>query len=112
MKNLLIALGLSALSICFLAFGNSSRISDRYYSDTGLIMETPEKNEEGFYEVVITEQNGHEFVFKSEDGDWCKGDIVSVIFDSKETKRIFDDEIISYKYSGWISDEEIQKWIK
>lgn len=112
MKNVLVALGLSAMSVCLLAVGNSSRVSERYYADCGLIMESPKEIREDFYEVEITMQNGNTFTFVSEDGDWCKGEIVSAIFDSKNTDKIFDDEIISCRYSGWISDEEIQKWVK
>lgn len=112
MKNVLFALALSALSVCVLAVGNSSRISDKYYSDCGLIMEPPQETEEGFYEIRITMQNGNSFLFEAEDGDWNAGEIVSAIFDSKNTDRISDDAIVSCRYSGWISDEEIQKWIK
>lgn len=83
-----------------------------YYADCGVISEAVEETEEGFYEVVITMQNGNMFSFYSEDGDWMEGDLVSVIFYDNGTDAVADDEILSAKYSGWISEEEIQNWIK
>ena len=85
---------------------------ENIYADCGLIMEEPEKNEEGFYEVTITMQNGNMFIFTSEDGDWIQGDLVAAIFDSKGTENVRDDEIISCRYSGWISESEQKTWIK
>ena len=82
------------------------------YADCGVIMEEPEKTKEGLYEITFTMQNGNQFSFISEDGDWNTGEIVSAIFNDKGTEEVFDDEIISARYSGWIAEEEIQNWIK
>lgn len=34
--------------------------------------------------------------------DWDAGDMVSVLMDDMETESIDDDEIVEYKYSGWV----------
>ena len=86
--------------------------TENIYADCGLIMEEPEEIEESFYKVTITMQNGNSFSFISEDGDWSRGDLVSAMFDSNGTENVIDDEIISCRYSGWISENEQKTWIK
>ena len=86
--------------------GMPETIQREIYADCGAILEEPTEN------VVITMQNGNQFSFENSDGDWMKGDLVSVIFDSNETEEVFDDIIISYRYSGWISENEQKTWIK
>lgn len=83
-----------------------------YYADCGLIMDEIRETPENSYEITITMQNGNMFSFISEDGDWMPGEIVSAIFYDNGTPEVKDDEIISCRYSGWISDEEAQNWIK
>lgn len=76
------------------------------YSDCGVIMQEPKS------EIAITMQNGNVFSFEDSDGDWQKGDIVSVIFYDKGTKEVSDDVILKIRYSGWISDNELKFWVK
>lgn len=105
MKRLAISAAVIGLAISGIACGQDNLIKN-HYADCGIIMQDPDEN------VVITMQNGHMFSFENLDGDWNKGDIVSVIFDDNGTEKIFDDIIVSYKYSGWISDAEMQDWVK
>lgn len=86
--------------------------AENLYADCGLIMEEPEEIEESFYKITITMQSGNMFSFISEDGDWSQGDLASAIFDSKGTENVKDDEIISCRYSGYISENEQKTWIK
>jgi len=101
---------MAAYTACAAVSGNAG---ENIYADCGVIMEEPEKTQDDFYKVTFTLQNGHRFSFESEDGDWTTGDIVSAIFNDKGTPYVFDDEIIDEPtYSGWISEEEMQNWIK
>lgn len=81
------------------------------YAQCGLIMDEILEIPEG-YEVTITMQNGNKFAFVSEDGDLEIGEIISSVFDDKGTDDVFDDEIISYRYSGWVSVNEMEIWVK
>ncbi len=83
-----------------------------YYADCGLIMDAIRETPENSYEITITVQNGNMFSFISEDGDWNRGEIVSAIFYDNGTPEVTDDEIISCRYSGWISADEMRSWIK
>ena len=77
------------------------------YSDCGVIMYEPDE----WVDVVF--QNGHVFAFKNVDGDWCVGDLVTVTFDDNGTEKIVDDIIVGHpRYSGWISEDEMENWIK
>ena len=38
--------------------------------------------------------------------DWCEDDCAGLLMDSKGTDLIYDDEIISAKYCGWI----LERW--
>jgi len=80
------------------------------YADCGVIMDDPGKLGD---DVIVTMQNGHMFAFENEDGDWCIGDLVSIMFDDNGTLDITDDIILDHpRYSGWISAEEMQQWVK
>lgn len=81
-------------------------IQKEIYADCGAILEEPNEN------VIITMQNGNQFSFENSEGDWMTGDLVSVIFDNNGTEEVFDDIIISCRYSGWISENEQKTWIK
>jgi len=54
--------------------------------------------------VTVRDFNGNLWQFYLEESgeDWEIGDICSIIFDSKGTEDIKDDEIISVRYSGWM----------
>lgn len=90
--------------------GNAGEIpkepTAQLYADCGAILEEPGKD------VIITMQNGNQFSFENVDGDWMKGDLVSAIFDDNGTENVEDDEIISYQFSGWITENEQKNWIK
>ena len=57
-------------------------------------------------------QNGNEWELLIEDGDMFEGDLISVMFDDMGTREITDDEIISWRYCGWVSDSEMSAWVK
>ena len=81
------------------------------YADCGLILDEIQESPEG-YLITITMQNGNKFAFVSEDGDLETGEIISAVFKDNGTDEVSDDEIISYRYSGWVSDDEMEIWVK
>ena len=83
--------------------------SENLYADCGVIMDDPGKIGD---DVIVTMQNGNMFAFENEDGDWCIGNLVSILFDNNGTDIVYDDIIISYRYSGWISETEMENWVK
>ena len=52
--------------------------------------------------IVFTDFNGNEWEINGDSEDWDCGDIISVIMDNNGTEIIYDDEVVSTKYSGWI----------
>lgn len=69
----------------------------------------------GGYDYIMTgiDQNGHEWQVVDEDlCDMYEGDIIAVMFDDMGTISIYDDEIIAWRYSGWVSDAEMASWVK
>lgn len=53
-------------------------------------------------EIVVTDFNGNDWVFENTNEDWCIGDYCSMIMSDNATEIIFDDEIISCRYSGYL----------
>lgn len=51
--------------------------------------------------VVCMDFNGHEWAFEGCE-DWYEGDVCSMTMDDHDTDIIFDDEIITARYDGWI----------
>ena len=95
----------SAAIVAVLLLTRSTRVNN-LYPDVGCIMKKPGKT------VEITMQNGNRFAFQNKDGDWCKGDLVAVIMDSRGTPKVTDDRIVSVKYAGYVSKSEMKKWVK
>jgi len=67
-----------------------------YYPTTGIITTVSTEF------VVFTDFNGNEWMIEDSPEDWECGDICSVIMDSNGTDIIYDDSVVSTKYSGWI----------
>lgn len=67
------------------------------YPMTAVVVELDEERDE----VICIDFNGNEWAF-SEIEDWEVGNIVSMIMDDMGTEMIFDDEILSVRYGGWL----------
>lgn len=67
------------------------------YPMTTVVSEINEKADE----VVCIDFNGNEWVFTGVE-DWIVGDIASMIMNDKGTPIIYDDEIVSVRYDGWL----------
>lgn len=56
------------------------------------------------YDIVIVEDNmGFRWSFYGIE-DWCIGDIAVLTLNTKGTELIFDDEIVSVRYSGTVEN--------
>lgn len=77
------------------------------YADCGVVTEI---NDNEDY-VTLQMQNGNEFTFYGAE-DYMTGDLVAVIMNSNGTQNVKDDEILSCKYVGYVTDEEMCTWIK
>lgn len=67
------------------------------YAKVGIIIELNEE-EDTVYFVDFMEQV---WCFKGCE-DWAIGDVVAAIMDTMGTEVIYDDEIVSVTYNGWI----------
>ncbi len=77
-----------------------------FYSLTGLVTEV-----DGELITVIC-QNGNEFQFRDSREDWIKDDICSMIMMDCGTKNVNDDMVIKARYSGYVSLDEADSWVK
>lgn len=67
----------------------------RIYADTMVVVEVDNEW------VTCVDFNGNEWAFENEAGDWMVGDFASVTMSNNGTDTIYDDIILSAKYSGW-----------
>lgn len=89
-----------AMILVVLAVMNVSAFAmttDNLYAKTAVVVEV---NEEEDY-FVLRDFNGNEWVYEEVE-DWEVGDIASMIMNDCGTPSIFDDEIISIRYDGWM----------
>lgn len=103
MKKLIDILVLAIVMVCGLCIGasvNADATSEKtanLYAITTVIVEI---NDE--YKLITCQDfNGNEWCFTDCEGDWNVGDIVSMVMYDRNTPIIYDDEIISVRYSGW-----------
>lgn len=68
------------------------------YANTFVITETRETDDL----VILTDfTSGHQYSFKGIE-DWERGDVVACIMSDNGTESIYDDQILTVKYEGWI----------
>lgn len=53
--------------------------------------------------VLCVDFSGNEWAFDNVTDDWFEGDIVSCIMCDMGTEEIYDDEIVTADYSGWVA---------
>ena len=75
----------------------ANEVVEETYPATGIIT-TVAKD---FY--VFTDFNGNEWTINDDPEDWVCGDRIAVIMSDKGTpESIYDDEVISTRYCGWV----------
>ena len=94
MKKLIVAL---IILICALFFVAAvSQPVAQTYANTGRVMAISA----GTDTVVVEDYNGNLWAFYGVE-DWQEGDCVSLVMSDAGTEEIYDDEILSVRYSGW-----------
>lgn len=91
MINFILSWKISLTILCSILSSNGGNV----YADTMVVVETTDEW------VTCVDYNGNEWAFENSAGDWAVGDFASVMMYDNDTDFIYDDEIISAKYSGW-----------
>lgn len=89
MKKIIVALMACALIV--------TTATAEVYPQTFLVMEVDYSNDI----VTMIDFNGNEWIIEGAE-DWMEGDIASAIMEDNNTITIYDDEIITLRYSGFI----------
>ena len=89
---IIVALVMMAMMLC-----GCSAPKGEQYAMTTVVVELDENNDE----VICIDFNGNEWVFEGVE-DWTIGDIASMVMNDCGTPIVYDDEIVSVKYGGWI----------
>lgn len=85
------------ITASFITFSiTSSTLRNNYYSMTTRVVKVDESTDT----VTVQDFNGNYWQFDGIE-DWAVDGICSCIMDSKGTKEIKDDTIVSTKYDGW-----------
>lgn len=101
MKKKLLTVAISAL-IGVSSMGTTSHAASlTLYPEMGMVVEIEETDDT---ENLITVEvgNGNLFSFYDAEEDWLLGDFCAMIMDSKGTEIVYDDEIVSTKYCGFV----------
>lgn len=73
---------------------DSMRTKEAVYPSTAVVVSVDRENDV----VTCVDGNGEEWQFTEAD-DWLVGDAVSMLMNDKGTQSIYDDEIVSVRYS-------------
>lgn len=73
------------------------KFDSKNYAQTAVVMDVNRDDDV----VVCEDYNGNTWEFYGTE-DWIVGDCVSLIMNDSGTQEIYDDEIISVRYSGWV----------
>ena len=84
----------------------SSTCNQSFYPETGMVTNANENL------ITVVCQNGNTFKFKDDIDEWIAGDVCSMIMDNNKTVSVYDDRIVSVRYSGYVNDDEMDKWVK
>lgn len=94
MKKLIVTLIILICTIFFVAAIRQPVA--KTYANTGVVMAIST----GTDTVVVEDYNGNLWAFYGVE-DWQEGDCVSLVMSDAGTEEIYDDEILSVRYSGW-----------
>lgn len=77
-----------------------------FYPETAMVTQVNEDL------ITVVCQNGNVFQFKEDTEEWIAGDICSMIMDNNRTISVYDDKVVSTRYSGYVNDDEMNSWVK
>lgn len=87
------------LGICYFGFitvADAETIPHKQYAITTVVSDVSEST------ITTVDFNGNVFMFADDNEDWVVGDYCSMIMDNNGTEVIYDDIIISARYSGFL----------
>ena len=84
----------------------STEHNQSFYPETAMVTQVNEDL------ITVICQNGNIFKFEDNAEEWIEGDICSMIMDNKGTVSVYDDKVVSARYSGYVNDDEMDKWVK
>ena len=90
-------MGILVSALLYLITSGQLKANGRLYPETAIVREVDYKADE----VTVECFNGNLFVFKGTE-DWAEGDICSMLMYDNGTPIVYDDEILSVKYSGYV----------
>lgn len=94
-KIVTLTIGLGMLFCAAIPTLSHAREINSYYPMTALVTEVNGTSDL----VTVTNANGLQYQFYGVD-DWIEGDVASLIMNDKGTELVYDDEIVSARYSG------------
>ena len=94
MKKLIVTLIILTCALFFVAA--LSQPVAKTYANTACVMAIST----GTDTVIVEDFNGNLWAFYGVE-DWLEGDCVSLVMSDAGTEEIYDDEILSVRYSGW-----------
>lgn len=98
MKKLVVSFICVILTIMLIACATcEAETTHQLYPMTTVVVEVDRASDI----VTCRDFNGNLWQFEGCE-DWCENDVASMIMDDMGTPKIFDDEIISVRYDGWI----------
>lgn len=94
-KFVALTIGIGLITLTAIPTLSHEREINSYYPMTALVTEVNGTSDL----VTVTNANGLQYQFYGVD-DWIEGDVASLIMNDKGTELVYDDEIVSARYSG------------
>lgn len=85
-----------AVVVLILAIAAGIIYVNRLYMETAIVIDINNNT------VSVICADGNVFGFFSNDGDWCNGDICTMIMYNNGTESVTDDRIVNVKYAGYM----------
>ena len=84
----------------------STMCNRNFYPQTAMVTQVNENL------ITVVCQNGNIFQFEDNTEEWIAGDICSMIMDNNRAISVYDDKVVSTRYSGYVNDSEMNSWVK
>lgn len=94
-KFVALTIGIGLITLTAIPTLSHAREIDSCYPMTALVTEVNISQDL----VTVTNANGLQYQFYGVN-DWIEGDVASLIMNDKGTEIVYDDEIVSARYSG------------
>lgn len=99
---MMVAMVVMMMAGCNTALAASNPVDDVCERDVYAALTVVTEVDEEEDVVYCVDFSGNEWSFTGIE-DWMVGDFCSMVMDNMGTKRIYDDEIVSTRYTGWLN---------